>query len=66
MGWAEDMNDGNVSRTDVLRASPPMFESRVLDALSRVHPIVPALIFVPGIVALEAWGLSRVGVLLSV
>jgi dihydroceramide fatty acyl 2-hydroxylase len=60
------MNDGNVSRTDVLRASPPMFESRVLDALSRVHPIVPALIFVPGIVALEAWGLSRVGVLLSV
>ena len=66
MGWAEDMNDGNVSRTDVLRASPPMFESRVLDALSRVHPIVPVLIFVPGIVALAAWGLSRTSVALAV
>jgi dihydroceramide fatty acyl 2-hydroxylase len=59
------MNDGTAKRTDVLRASPPMFESRVLDALSRVHPIVPVLIFVPGIVVLEAWGLSKVSVLLS-
>ena len=39
MGWAEDMNDHATSRTDVLRASPPMFESRMLDALSRVHPV---------------------------
>src|ERR1700735_4257204 len=60
------MNDGPSNRTDVLRASPPMFESRVLDALSRVHPIVPVLIFVPGIVALEVWGISQVSVLLSV
>jgi len=60
------MNDGSATRTDVLRASPPMFESRVLDALSRVHPIVPVLIFVPGIVALEVWGISQVSVLLSV
>ena len=66
VGWAEDTSDGNVSRTDVLRASPPMFESRVLDALSRVHPIVPVLIFVPGIVALAAWGLSKTSVLLAV
>jgi len=65
MGWAEDMNDGATSRTDVLRASPPMFESRVLDALSRVHPIVPVLIFVPGIVFLGAWSLSKVSVLLT-
>jgi dihydroceramide fatty acyl 2-hydroxylase len=65
MGWAEDMNDGATSRTDVLRASPPMFESRVLDALSRVHPIVPVLIFVPGIVFLGAWSLSKVSVLLA-
>src|SRR6476620_1721048 len=59
------MNDGSATRTDVLRASPPMFESRVLDALSRVHPIVPVLIFVPGIVALSAWGLTKVSVLVS-
>jgi dihydroceramide fatty acyl 2-hydroxylase len=60
------MTDGNATRTDVLRASPPMFESRVLDALSRVHPIVPVLIFVPGIVALVAWGLTKVSVLVSI
>jgi dihydroceramide fatty acyl 2-hydroxylase len=62
VGWAEDMTDRSGSRTDVLRASPPMFESRLLDALSRVHPVVPLIIFVPGIVLLEAWGLSNVGV----
>jgi dihydroceramide fatty acyl 2-hydroxylase len=65
MGWAEDMNDGPTRRTDVLRASPPMFESRVLDALSRVHPVVPLLIFIPGIVFLGAWSLSKVSVLLA-
>ncbi len=60
------MSDGAASRTDVLRASPPMFESRFLDAFSRVHPIVPTVIFVPGIVALEVWGLQRASVVLSI
>lgn len=50
-------------RTDVLRASPPMFESRVLDAFSRVHPSVPIAIFAPVIVALAAWELSFMGAL---
>jgi dihydroceramide fatty acyl 2-hydroxylase len=59
MSWAEEMGEQPVSRTDVLRASPPMFESRVLDALSRVHPVVPVLIFVPGIVASVAWSLDE-------
>ncbi|HEY4895001.1 MAG TPA: fatty acid hydroxylase, partial [Solirubrobacteraceae bacterium] len=58
MGWVEDMNDGSMSRTDTLRASPPMFESRVLDALSRVHPSVPVIIFLPAIALMAAWGLS--------
>lgn len=35
----------------------------MLDACSRVHPSVPILIFLPAIVALEAWGLSFVSVL---
>jgi len=61
MGWAEDMNDAPHTRTDVLRASPPMFESRVLDALSRVHPSVPIVIFLPVIVAMTAWALSSRG-----
>ncbi len=47
-----------MSRTDVLRASPPLFESRVLDAFSRVHPLVPVAIFVPAIIALEVWALA--------
>ncbi|MGA7704004.1 MAG: fatty acid hydroxylase, partial [Solirubrobacteraceae bacterium] len=60
MAWVEDMNDGTgaTSRTDVLRASPPMFDSRALDLLSRVHPLVPVLIFTPAIVVLIAWELA--------
>ncbi len=38
-----------------------MFESRVLDAFSRVHPSIPVLIFSPAIVALFAWELSFIG-----
>jgi dihydroceramide fatty acyl 2-hydroxylase len=52
-------------RTDVLKASPPMFESRLLDFFSRVHPSVPVLIFAPAIVAMEVWSLSRLAVGLS-
>jgi sterol desaturase/sphingolipid hydroxylase (fatty acid hydroxylase superfamily) len=37
-----------------------MFESRLLDALSRVHPAVPILIFLPAIVALLVWALGEV------
>ncbi|HXW58084.1 MAG TPA: sterol desaturase family protein [Solirubrobacteraceae bacterium] len=60
---AEDLGDPMTSRTDLLRASPPMFESRVLDTLSRVHPVVPVLIFAPAIALLVAWSLSGVSVL---
>ena len=62
MGWAEDIGEQGGSRTDVLRASPPMFDSRLLDLLSRVHPSVPVIIFLPAIVALSAWSLSEVSV----
>ena len=43
-------------RTEALKASPRMFESDLLDRLSRVHPIVPLVIFVPAIVALFVAG----------
>jgi sterol desaturase/sphingolipid hydroxylase (fatty acid hydroxylase superfamily) len=36
-----------------------MFESRWLDALSRVHPAVPILIFGPAIGLLAVWGLAN-------
>jgi dihydroceramide fatty acyl 2-hydroxylase len=52
MSWAEEINEA--SRTDVLRASPPMFESRTLDALSRVHPAIPVVLFVPAILTVLA------------
>src|SRR5690349_24941672 len=49
--------------SEVLRASPPMFKSRWLDALSRVHPAVPAVIFGPVTVIAFVLGAMRVGVL---
>jgi dihydroceramide fatty acyl 2-hydroxylase len=68
MDWAEDTSErsSSSSRTDVLRASPPMFESRLLDACSRVHPAVPAIIFAPVIAALTAWSLANVSVAAAV
>jgi dihydroceramide fatty acyl 2-hydroxylase len=53
-------------RTDVLKASPPMFDSKLLDFFSRVHPLVPVAIYVPAIVAMEVWSLSKVTVALSI
>jgi sterol desaturase/sphingolipid hydroxylase (fatty acid hydroxylase superfamily) len=49
------------SRTEVLKASPPMFESRWLDACSRVHPSVPVILFAPAIAILMTLGIERVG-----
>jgi dihydroceramide fatty acyl 2-hydroxylase len=58
-----DVGDQQLSRADVLRDSPRMFESRVLDAFSRVHPAVVVTIFAPAILLLAAWSLERVSVL---
>ncbi|MDQ4041033.1 MAG: sterol desaturase family protein [Actinomycetota bacterium] len=41
-----------MSRADMLRASPPMFERAWLDKLSRVHHTVPLFIFLPAITVL--------------
>ena len=46
-------------RTDVLRASPPMFDSRLLDRFSRVHPAVPALVFGPAVAVLAVLAASN-------
>ncbi len=45
-----------LSRSEMLSASPTMFDTRWLDKLSRVHPSVPLLIFVPAIVVLLVEG----------
>ena len=44
----------DAERTNRLSASPQLFESRFLDFFSRVHPAIPALIFVP-VVIIGAW-----------
>src|SRR3954471_16308730 len=53
--------EASASRTDQLRASPPMFENRWLDRLSRVHPAMPLFIYVPVIVVLLAVAAGRMG-----
>jgi len=62
---ATQVEGQQASRTDVLRASPPMFSSPALDRFTRVHPSVPLIIFIPVIVALEYWGLQKVTLLES-
>src|SRR5437763_9372766 len=47
----------NLSRSDVLKASPRMFESDLLDTLSRVPPAVPPILFGPTIVFMIVEGI---------
>ena len=50
----------------MLRASPRMFDSDLLDKLSRVHPAVPVVIFAPAIgilIALSVRGASALGLI---
>ena len=46
----------DAQRSDILKASPRMFESDLLDRLSRVHPLVPLAIFLPAIGVLFVLG----------
>ncbi|HWT26086.1 MAG TPA: sterol desaturase family protein [Solirubrobacteraceae bacterium] len=50
-------------RTDLLKASPPMFKSPWLDRFTRVHPAVPVVIYLPAILVLLVVGAGRSGVL---
>jgi dihydroceramide fatty acyl 2-hydroxylase len=54
-------HDATVRRNDLLKSSPRMFENPVLDKLSRVHPSVPVIVFVPVIGALLGFGIDRAG-----
>ena len=48
-----------LSRSEGLRASPRMFESSLLERLSRVHPAVPPILFGPTIMFLLVEGIVR-------
>jgi sterol desaturase/sphingolipid hydroxylase (fatty acid hydroxylase superfamily) len=52
-----------VTRTDVLKASPPMFRTPSVDRVTRVHPIVPVVVFVPAIAVVAYLAGDRIGVL---
>jgi dihydroceramide fatty acyl 2-hydroxylase len=52
-----------MDRSELLKASPPMFKSGLLDRFTRVHHLVPVVIFLPAIVLLFATGIGRVGLL---
>jgi dihydroceramide fatty acyl 2-hydroxylase len=55
-----------MARSDELKASPPMFENRLLDRFTRVHPAVPPVLFGPIIAYMLIEGLPRFGVLEAV
>lgn len=57
--------DVRVSRAEFLQASPPIFRSRALDHLTRVHCAVPPLIFGPAIVALAVLAASDMSLVAS-
>ena len=52
-----------MDRSEYLKASPPMFKSGLLDRFTRVHHLVPVVIFLPAIVILFALGVDRLGLL---
>ena len=52
-----------MDRSEFLKASPPMFKSGVLDKFTRVHHLVPVVIFGPAIAILFALGVDRLGLL---
>jgi sterol desaturase/sphingolipid hydroxylase (fatty acid hydroxylase superfamily) len=54
------MVDG-MRRSDILKASPRMFDNDLLDRFTRVHPAVPAVLFGPAILALAVVGADRLG-----
>ncbi len=51
------------SRAEQLRASPPLFASPWMDRLTRVHPAVPVIIFLPAIAGLAVLGAAEVSAL---
>jgi hypothetical protein len=55
-----------MSRSELLKASPRMFKSDLLDRLSRVHPAVPLIIFLPVIAGLSVAGGVVTGLLEAV
>jgi dihydroceramide fatty acyl 2-hydroxylase len=54
-----------MDRSEYLKASPPMFKLGLLDRFTRVHHLVPLVLFGPAIAILLALGIDRLGLLRS-
>jgi dihydroceramide fatty acyl 2-hydroxylase len=50
-----------MQRSDYLKASPPMFRSRLLDRFTRVHPVVPVVIYAPVVAVMLVLAVVRDG-----
>jgi sterol desaturase/sphingolipid hydroxylase (fatty acid hydroxylase superfamily) len=57
------MSDTTTSRSDHLKASPPLLPIASLDRLTRVHHLVPVAIYAPVVILLVVLGLGRTSVL---
>jgi sterol desaturase/sphingolipid hydroxylase (fatty acid hydroxylase superfamily) len=53
------MANGIQARTAQLAASPQLFDNAFLNFFSRVHPSIPAIVFIPVVVAMEWLGADR-------
>ncbi len=62
-GYPRRADLAEMERSEVLRASPRMFESNLLDKLSRVHWSVPLFIFLPAIAIVLVTAFGRMGAL---
>ncbi|MDQ3903885.1 MAG: sterol desaturase family protein [Actinomycetota bacterium] len=54
------------TRSESLSSSPPMFTSRLLNSLTRTHPVVPLVLYAPVICALAVLGVRLAGLVTSV
>jgi dihydroceramide fatty acyl 2-hydroxylase len=53
-------------RSEVLKASPRMFDSEILDRLSRVHPAIPVVLFLPAITIMLVLGAAELSALTTI
>jgi dihydroceramide fatty acyl 2-hydroxylase len=51
----------SMQRTELLKASPPMFESTLLDRFTRVHPAVPVILYAPVVLLFAVLAVIRDG-----
>jgi len=62
MSATSDTFDDTEDRSEHLRASPPLLPWPMLDRFTRVHPAVPALLYLPVVAVLVGYATERLNV----